>query len=204
LGRSVKTETALDGGGLRPYLLFYNQEQPYIVTLLAIIVAPDPSLKITAIAVERVDGAVRTLMDDMLETMHSANGMGLAAPQVGEHKRIIVVDISDKDEEPNPIRMANPELLQISDDIVNHEEGCLSLPEHYAEVDRPDAITVRYLDQDNEIREMKTDGVLARCIQHEMDHLDGVLFVDHISSLKRNMILRKLTKTKKLAPSVPA
>ena len=169
------------------------------MALLPIIIAPDARLKITAIAVERVDSKVRALMDDMVETMHSANGIGLAAPQVGEGRRVIVVDVSAEDEEPNAIRMANPELLWVSDDAGVHEEGCLSLPEYYAEVDRPDAIKMRYLDYDSKIQELETEGVLSTCIQHELDHLDGILFVDHLSSLKRNMILRKLPKPKKQA-----
>ena len=169
------------------------------MALLSIIIAPDPRLKITAKAVARVDDGVRRLMDDMLETMHSANGIGLAAPQVGDHRCVIVVDVANEDEDPNPLCMANPELVWVSDENGTHEEGCLSLPEQYAEVERPDAIRVRYLDHENEIRELEADGVLGTCIQHEMDHLDGVLFVDHISSLKRNMILRKLAKGKKQA-----
>ena len=136
-------------------------------------------------------------MDDMLETMYAAPGIGLAAPQVGELKRIIVVDIAREDEEPAPLAMANPELLWVSDEDAAYDEGCLSLPEHYAEVVRPASIRLRYLDRENEIRELEADGLLATCIQHEIDHLDGVLFVDHISALKRNMILRKLLKLKK-------
>ena len=169
------------------------------MAILDIIVAPDPRLKITAKPVESVDKGARKLMDDMRETMHSANGIGLAAPQVGDDRRVIVVDVSTPEEDPDPIPMANPELLWISDKDWLHEEGCLSLPEHYAEVERPEAIKVRYLDYEGEIRELKTKGILAACIQHEMDHLDGILFVDHISSLKRNMILRKLVKMKKQA-----
>ncbi|MBI2585099.1 MAG: peptide deformylase [Rhodospirillales bacterium] len=169
------------------------------MAILDIIIAPDPRLKITAKPVKKVDASVRRLMDDMLETMHSARGIGLAAPQVGDKRRVIVVDVAGEDEAPNPIRMANPELLWTSDEERVHEEGCLSLPEQYAEVVRPDRIRVRYLDYRNEIRELETDGVLATCIQHEMDHLDGVLFVDHVSALKRRMILRKLQKAKKLA-----
>ncbi|MBI2978901.1 MAG: peptide deformylase [Rhodospirillales bacterium] len=169
------------------------------MAVLDIIIAPDPRLKITAKPVKKVDASVRKLMDDMLETMHSARGIGLAAPQVGDKRRVIVVDVAGEDEAPNPIRMANPELLWTSDEERVHEEGCLSLPEQYAEVVRPDRIRVRYLDYQNEIRELETDGVLATCIQHEMDHLDGVLFVDHVSALKRRMILRKLQKAKKQA-----
>ena len=169
------------------------------MAVLDIIVAPDPRLKLTAKPVKKVDASVRKLMDDLLETMHSARGIGLAAPQVGDKRRVIVVDVANEDEPPNPIRMANPELLWTSDEERIHEEGCLSLPEQYAEVVRPDRIRVRYLDYQNEIRELETDGVLATCIQHEMDHLDGVLFVDHVSVLKRRMILRKLQKAKKQA-----
>ena len=169
------------------------------MAILDIIVAPDPRLKITAKAVKAVDDDVRALMDDMLESMHVANGIGLAAPQVGDSRRVIIVDISRAEEEPDPIRMANPELLWVSDEEGNHEEGCLSLPEQYAEVERPESIRVRYLDRSGEEQELDATGMLANCIQHEMDHLDGILFVDHISSLKRKMILRKLSKAKKMA-----
>ena len=169
------------------------------MAILDIIVAPDPRLKITAKAVKAVDDDVRALMDDMLESMHVANGIGLAAPQVGDSRRVIVVDISRAEEEPDPIRMANPELLWVSDEEGNHEEGCLSLPEQYAEVERPESIRVRYLDRSGVEQELDATGMLATCIQHEMDHLDGILFVDHISSLKRKMILRKLSKAKKMA-----
>ena len=169
------------------------------MAILDIIVAPDPRLKITAKAVKAVDDDVRALMDDMLESMHVANGIGLAAPQVGDSRRVIVVDISRAEEEPDPIHMANPELLWVSDEEGNHEEGCLSLPEQYAEVERPESIRVRYLDRSGEEQELDATGMLATCIQHEMDHLDGILFVDHISSLKRKMILRKLSKAKKMA-----
>jgi len=173
---------------------------------LPIIIAPDPRLKKKAKPVERVDASVRQLMADMLETMYAAPGIGLAAPQVGDLRRVIVVDIATEDEEPQPLRMANPELVQVSDEDSSYNEGCLSLPEHYADVVRPASIRVRYLDENNELRELDADGLLATCIQHEMDHLDGILFVDHISALKRNMILRKLLKAKKgeAAPAKPA
>lgn len=167
------------------------------MAILPIVVAPDPRLKMKAKTVDAVDDEVRRLMDDMVETMYQANGIGLAAPQVGVAKRVIVVDVSKEDEAPNPVRMANPEVIWASDDTVTYEEGCLSLPEHYSEVERPTAVRVRFLDHQNEIREIEADGLLATCVQHEIDHLDGTLFVDHISSLKRNMILRKLQKSKK-------
>jgi peptide deformylase len=169
---------------------------------LSILVAPDPRLKRHAEPVARVDKDVLRLMDGMLDAMHGAKGIGLAAPQVGVLRRVIVVDVSRLEEEPQLYRMANPEILWKSDDLASGEEGCLSLPEHYGEVTRPDRIKVRYLDHQNEIRELEADGLLARCIQHEMDHLEGVLFVDHLSALKRNIILRKLTKTKKQTATV--
>ncbi len=173
------------------------------VAVLDIIVAPDPRLKIKAKPVDAVDDGVRGFLDDMLETMYAANGIGLAAPQVGDGRRVIVVDCARPEEDPQPICLVNPQIIGIADEDRIHEEGCLSLPEHYAEVIRPDWIKVRYLDRDGEIRELKAEGILAICIQHEIDHLDGILFVDHISSLKRNMILRKLQKAKKLA-AVPS
>mgnify|MGYP003639015561 CR=1 FL=1 len=167
------------------------------MALLPIITAPDPRLKSVAARVDAVDDDIRRLMDDMLETMYAAPGVGLAAPQVGVLKRVIVADVARSGEPPQPMRMANPEILEASDERSAFEEGCLSLPEHFAEVKRPERVRVRYLDHENEIRERDMDGFLATCIQHEMDHLDGVLFVDHISGLKRGMILRKLTKLKK-------
>ena len=174
------------------------------MALLPIIVAPDPRLKIKAQPVDRVDANVAKFMDDMLETMYDAEGIGLAAPQVGDKRRVIVVDVARQGEPPQPLKMANPEIVDVADEDRGHEEGCLSLPEHYAEVVRPDWVVVRYLDRENEIRELRAEGLLATCIQHEIDHLDGILFVDHISSLKRNMILRKLTKAKKQAATAPA
>ncbi len=167
------------------------------MTILPVIIAPDPRLKVTGPPVERVDDEVRRLMDDMLETMYRVPGVGLAAPQVGVRKRVIVVDATRKDEDRAPMKLADPELVWASDELGTYEEGCLSLPEHFAEVTRPDRVRVRYLDYEGEIREIEAEGVLATCIQHEMDHLDGILFVDHISSLKRGIILRKLAKAKR-------
>jgi peptide deformylase len=164
---------------------------------LPIITAPDPRLKIKARPVRAVDNKVRRLMDDMLETMYGAIGVGLAAPQVGQSSRVIVLDVARDGEKPQPMKLANPEILWRSPERTTGNEGCLSLPEHYAEVTRPARIRLRYLDYQNEIREIEASGLLAMCLQHEIDHLDGVLFVDHISSLKRGMILRKLAKTKR-------
>ena len=167
------------------------------MTILPVIIAPDPRLKVTCPPIERVDDEVRRLMDDMLETMYRVPGIGLAAPQVGVHRRVIVVDATQKDEDPAPMKLANPELVWASDKLGIYEEGCLSLPEYYAEVTRPDRVRVRFLDYESEIREIEAEGVFATCIQHEMDHLDGILFVDHISSIKRGIILRKLAKAKR-------
>lgn len=171
------------------------------MALLPILVAPDPRLKVKAKPVESVDAETARLMEDMLETMYAAPGIGLAAPQVGVAKRVIVVDVSPEGDR-EPLRMANPEILWASDEVVPYEEGCLSLPDQYDEVERPARIRLRYLDHQNEIRELEADGLLATCIQHEIDHLDGKLFVDHLSSLRRNMILRKLTKLKKADPEL--
>ncbi len=169
------------------------------MALLPVIIAPDPRLKRKSAAVARVDDSVRRLMDDMVETMHAAPGVGLAAPQVGVLKRVIVVDPAprDQDQESRPYRLANPEVVWASEDLAESEEGCLSLPDHYADVTRPVEVRVSYVDEHDVARELHATGLLAVCVQHEIDHLDGILFVDHISQLKRNMILRKLTKAKR-------
>ncbi len=164
---------------------------------LTIITAPDPRLKLKARPVAAVDAKVRRLMDDMLETMYGAIGIGLAAPQVGVPSRVIVLDVARDGEKPQPMALANPEILWRSSELTTGSEGCLSLPEHYADVTRPAEIRLRWLDRDNEIRETHATGLLATCLQHEIEHLDGVLFVDHISLVKRGMILRKLAKTKR-------
>jgi peptide deformylase len=169
------------------------------MALLPILTAPDPALKKISQPVKQVDASIRKLMDDMLETMYRAPGIGLAAPQVGVLKRVIVLDIAREGEEAQPLRLANPEVVWVSDDDATYNEGCLSVPEHYADVVRPAACRVKYLDQDNKQREIAAEGLLATCLQHEIDHLDGVLFIDHLTSLKRNIILRKLLKAKKAA-----
>ncbi len=167
------------------------------MALLPIIYAPDPRLKITCRPVETVDQAVRDLMRDMLETMYAAPGVGLSAPQVGDDRRIIVCDVAREGEEPQPVRLINPEIVWSSDETLLAEEGCLSLPDHFAEIERPSAVRIRHLDQAGEIQEIEVDGLLAACAQHEMDHLEGILFVDYLSPLKRNIILRKLKKLKR-------
>ncbi|WP_029010959.1 peptide deformylase [Azospirillum halopraeferens] len=171
------------------------------MAILPILVAPDPRLKQKAVPVAAVDERIARLMDDMLETMYDANGIGLAAPQIGVPERVIVVDVRERDQPANPIQMANPEIIMASEELAVCEEGCLSVPEQYAEVTRPRSVRVRYLDKQNEIREIEADGMLGVCIQHEIDHLNGTLFVDRLSLLKRNMIMRKLQKQQRLKAS---
>jgi peptide deformylase len=163
-----------------------------------VLVAPDPRLKAKAKPVGKVDDAVRALLDDMVETMYAANGIGLAAPQIGVSKRIVVMDLARDDEPPAPRKFVDPEIVWASDETVPSEEGCLSVPDQYAEVERPRQVRVRYRDENDKVQEIDCDGLLAVCIQHEMDHLEGVLFVDHLSALKRRMILRKVQKAQRL------
>ena len=165
---------------------------------LSIIVAPDPRLKIISKPVEKVDGRVRALMDDMLETMYMAPGVGLSAVQAGVPERIIVIDVAKDPDPPAPVRLVNPEIIWQADELALAEEGCLSLPEYYADVERPAAVEVRYLDENGETRTIKAEGLLSTVLQHEMDHLEGILFVDHLSAIKRGIILRKLVKAKRL------
>ena len=168
-----------------------------------IITVPNKFLKTEAQAVEEVNAAIGTQMDRMLLTMYDAPGIGLAANQIGLLNRVLVMDLADrkKDETPNPICMANPEITWTSDEISLMEEGCLSLPGQYADVERPAEVRVKYLGRDGKLAELKADGLLAHCVQHEIDHLNGLVFVDHISSLKRKMILKKLAKIDKLKKS---
>lgn len=167
------------------------------MTVLNILVAPHPLLKQQAKPVAQVDDRVRRLLDDMLETMYAAKGIGLAAPQIGVLERVIVIDIHEKDEPPKPMKLVNPEIVWESGELNAYEEGCLSVPDQYAEVVRPRAVKLRYLDENGMRREIDADGLLATCVQHELDHLEGTLFVDHLSMLKRNMILRKVQKAQK-------
>ena len=167
-----------------------------------IVEVPDPRLRQISSPVEEVTDDVRALVADMFETMYDAPGIGLAAIQVGVPKRILVIDLQEPEEEggepvKDPRVFINPEILTTSDEDVPYTEGCLSVPDQYAEVDRPDAIRARWLDLDGKQQEQEIDGLLAVCLQHEMDHLNGVLFIDHLSRLKRDMILRKLAKQRK-------
>jgi len=168
------------------------------MALLPILTAPDPRLKQKSAPVTTFDDDLRRLTEDMLETMYVAPGIGLAAIQIGVAKRVIVIDVAREGEPPAPMRIVNPEITWASDRLAPYEEGCLSVPEHYADVMRPDEVKLRYQDETGRVHEKHCTGLLAVCIQHEIDHLDGVLFVDHLSSLKRNMILKKLQKQKKM------
>jgi peptide deformylase len=164
-----------------------------------ILTAPDPRLKTVSAPVEAVDERVRALVDDMFETMYAAPGVGLAAIQIGLPHRIVVMDLAEKEAPADPKCFINPEVIWTSEDLATYEEGCLSVPEQYADVARPAEAKVRYLDRDGIPQEMHARGLLATCIQHEIDHLNGILFVDHLSSVRRSIILRKLAKAKRLA-----
>ena len=164
------------------------------MAVLPILIAPHPTLKRRAEPVQQVDDEIRQLTEDMLETMYDAPGVGLAAPQVNVSKRVVVIDCADDDAPPQPYRLINPELVWTSDEQDTREEGCLSLPDIYADVTRAAACKVAYLDEQGRQQELEAEGLLAVCVQHEIDHLNGVLFVDHLSALKRNMLMRKLAK----------
>lgn len=159
-----------------------------------LVILPDPVLRQVSKPVERVGAEVKKLADDMLDTMYDAPGIGLAAIQVGLPVRMLVIDLSHEDEPRAPRIFINPEILSSSDDRNVHEEGCLSIPDYYAEVERPASIKVAYVDAHGERHEIEADGLLATCLQHEIDHLNGVLFIDHISRLKRDMVVKKFRK----------
>jgi peptide deformylase len=163
-----------------------------------ILTAPDPRLKVVSEPVAKVDGDIRTLIDDMIATMYDADGIGLAAIQVGVPKRVLVMDIDQKDGKKNPKAYINPKILWASEEMATFEEGCLSVPEIWDEVERPAKIRAEYLDRDGKRHEIEAEGLFATCLQHEMDHLEGILFVDHLSKLKRTMAMKKLQKAKKL------
>ena len=166
------------------------------MTIRKILTEPDPFLRQKSKKVEQVNDEIRTLIDDMLETMYNAPGIGLAAIQVGEPKRVIVIDLSREDEKKNPLYFVNPELITNSDNNAAYEEGCLSVPGQFAEISRPDKCKVKYLDYNGNEKILDTEGLLATCIQHEMDHLEGILFIDYLSKLKKSMIIKKLSKIK--------
>jgi peptide deformylase len=167
------------------------------MTIKPLIILPDPILRQVSTPVERVDDEVLTLADDMLETMYDAPGIGLAAIQIGIPRRMLVIDVAREGEEKQPQVFINPEIVKSSDERSVYEEGCLSIPDYYAEVERPALITVKHLGRDGQEHVLEADGLLATCLQHEIDHLNGVLFIDHISRLKRDMVIRKFTKASK-------
>ena len=162
-----------------------------------ILTEPDPFLRQISHDIEKVDNETRTLMDDMLETMYAAPGIGLAAIQIGVPKRVIVIDLS-KAKEKKPLYFVNPIVIIKSKNNATYEEGCLSVPGQFAEVDRPDQCHISYLDYNGQKKELKAEGLLATCIQHEMHHLEGILFIDYLSKLKKNFIVKKLSKQKKV------
>ena len=167
-----------------------------------ILVLPDARLRAIADPIEKIDDSVKELARDMLETMYDAPGIGLAAPQIGEMKRMVVMDLAKDGEEPDPLVMINPEILKFSDETVTTEEGCLSIPELYYDVERPAEVTVRYTDLEGKTVEKDATDRLAICIQHELDHLDGVLYIDYLSRLKRDRVLKKFQKAERLAKKV--
>ena len=176
------------------------------VAKLDIITLPDRKLRLPSAPVERVDDELRSFMDSMLETMYAAPGVGLAAVQVGVPRRVTVVDVAEREDEtakPNPLFLINPEILWASDERQTAEEGCLSIPEYFAEVERPAKVRVGYVDREGKSQALEANGVLAICLQHEIDHLDGKLFIDYLSKLKRDMVIKKFTKQARLGPKPP-
>ena len=168
------------------------------MTIRPILTAPDPRLQAVSTDVEKVDAEIRKLVDDMAESMYAADGIGLAAVQIGVPKRVIVIDLDQKEGKKNLRAFINPKIIWASEEMAVFEEGCLSVPEIWDDVKRPARIKAEYLDVDGKKMELEADGMLATCLQHEMDHLNGVLFIDHLSRLKRSMAIKKLTKAKKL------
>ena len=167
------------------------------MTIRPILVIPDHKLRQKAEPVQSIDGDLQTLIEDMFDTMYAAPGIGLAAPQVGIMKRLAVVDVSKRDDEQVPLALINPQIVWSSDEFSVYEEGCLSIPDYYEEVERPEKIRVRFTDREGREQEIEADGVLATCIQHEIDHLEGVLFIDHISKLKRDLVWKRFVKQTK-------
>jgi len=169
-----------------------------------IIKLPDKRLRLVSEPVKHVDGGVRKLVDDMFETMYKAPGIGLAAIQVGIAKRVITMDLSKKEDNHEPQVFINPEIMWTSDETAKYEEGCLSIPDYYEEVERPAQVKIKYLDRDGKSREIEAKGLLATCLQHEIDHINGILFIDHLSKLKRDRVIKKFAKAAKGIKKVEA
>tara|TARA_B100001063_G_C16745014_1_gene546973 strand:- start:1095 stop:1619 length:525 start_codon:yes stop_codon:yes gene_type:complete len=166
------------------------------MTVQKILTEPDPILRKKCSPIANVDDDLRKILKNMLETMYKAPGIGLAAIQVGILKRAVVIDVSKEDEKKNPLFLINPEIIYRSNETSTYEEGCLSLPGQYAEIERPSKCQLKYIDFDGKAKELKAEGLLSTCIQHEIDHLDGILFIDYLSKLKKTMIIKKLSKQK--------
>ncbi len=162
-----------------------------------IITLPDKRLRLKSEPVKHVDAGIRKLVEDMFETMYKAPGIGLAAIQIGVAKRVVTMDLSKKEDNHEPQVFINPEIVWTSDEKAKYEEGCLSIPDYYEEVERPAAVKVKYLDRDGKAREIEAKGLLATCLQHEVDHINGVLFIDHLSKLKRDRVIKKFAKAAK-------
>ncbi len=162
-----------------------------------ILTIPDPILRKKSISVKRIDKEIKNLMDDMLQTMYNAPGIGLAAIQIGIPKRIVVMDLSKDPDKKTPLYFVNPKIVWKSDFNSSYEEGCLSIPNQFAKIDRPDKCHIKYLDYNGNEKEIKAEGLLSTCIQHEIDHLNGVLFIDYLSKLKKDIIIKKVSKDKK-------
>ena len=174
------------------------------MALREIIKLPDKRLRLVSEPVKHVDAGVRKLVDDMFETMYKAPGIGLAAIQIGIAKRVITMDLSKKEDNHEPHVFINPEIVWTSEETAKYEEGCLSIPDYYEEVERPKAVKVKYLDRDGKAREIDAKGLLATCLQHEIDHINGVLFIDHLSKLKRDRVIKKFAKAAKVTKEVEA
>jgi peptide deformylase len=167
------------------------------MALRDILIIPDKRLRMKSEPVKAIDKDIRALIEDMFETMYAAPGIGLAAIQIGVAKRVVTMDLAKKDDPAEPQVFINPEIVWSSDDKATYEEGCLSIPEYYEEVERPKSVRVKYLDREGKPQEIEADGLLATCLQHEIDHINGVLFIDHISKLKRDMVLKRFKKAAK-------
>ncbi|MEP9348955.1 peptide deformylase [Xanthobacter sp. KR7-225] len=167
------------------------------MSIRPILIIPEPKLRAISRPVEKIDGEIRKLVEDMFETMYDAPGIGLAAIQVGVEKRVVTIDTARDGEDSKPIALINPEIIAASDELSVYSEGCLSIPDFYEEVERPARVAVRFMDLEGKVREVEADGLLATCVQHEIDHLNGVLFIDHLSRLKRDRVIKKFTKQAK-------
>jgi peptide deformylase len=168
------------------------------MAILPIVTLPDPRLRRISTPIERIDAEIVRLLDDMLETMYDAPGVGLAAIQIGVAKRMLVIDVAKKEEEPSPLFVINPEIVWVSEELNSYQEGCLSVPDYFEDVQRPARVRVKHFDREGRTCEIEAEGLLATVLQHEIDHLEGGLFIDHLSRLKRERVVKKFTKAARL------